>query len=120
MAGELAHPRRGRDQDGAVRAALASLRGTAHRYDSPGIVGSHALLDGHRSGAEAPGVPALLQWLSRSCGAEGAYAGPEPGCGRCAGECLFVSLAVALSRALSDADGGVRVVRAAGTQATSK
>ena len=42
-------------------------------------------------------------------GAEGAYAGPEPGCGRCTGECRFVSLAAALSRALSDADGGVRV-----------
>src|ERR1700681_2166902 len=25
------------------------------------MLGSHALLDGHRSGAEAPGVPALLQ-----------------------------------------------------------
>jgi hypothetical protein len=40
---------------------------------------SHALLDGHRSGVEAPGVPALLQWSSRSCGAERAYAGPELG-----------------------------------------
>src|ERR1700732_651339 len=108
MAGELADPRRGRDQDGAVRAALASFRGTAHWHDSTGMLGSHALLDGHRSGAEAPGVPALLQWSSRSCGAERAYAGPEPGCGRCTGERQFVSLAAALSRALSDADGGVR------------
>jgi hypothetical protein len=54
--------------------------------------------------------------LAAPPGAEGAYAGPELGCGRCAGECPFVSLAVALSRALSDADGGVRCVRAAGTQ----
>jgi hypothetical protein len=36
-----------------------------------------------------------------------AYAGTEIGCGRRTGECPVVSLAAALSWALSDADGGV-------------
>src|SRR5258707_5097102 len=78
MAGELAHPGRGRDQDGAVRAALASLRRATHWHDSTGMPGPHAVLDGRRSGDEAP-----------------------------RGEYPFVSLAVALSWAVSDADRGV-------------
>ena len=44
-------------------------------------------------------------------GLDGRHAGTEPGRGRRAGECPFVSLAAALSWALSDADGGVRCVR---------
>src|ERR1700674_88690 len=110
MAGELAHPRRGGNQDGAVRAALASIRRTTYWYNSTGMPGPHPLLDGHRSGDEAPRVPALLQWSSRPCGPGGAHAGTEHGGRRRQGECPVVSLAVPLPWALSNADGGVRRV----------
>ena len=113
MAGQLAHPRRGRNQDGAVRAALASLRGATHWHDSTGMSGPHALLDGGRSGDEAPRVPALLQRSSRPCGAGRASAGNDPGGERRPRKSRFVSLAAALSWSLSHADGGVRCVRGA-------
>src|SRR5216684_3255654 len=71
MAGELAHPRRGGNQDGAVRAALASIRRTTHWYDSTGMPGPHALLDGHRFGDEARRVPALLQRYRAHAGLDG-------------------------------------------------
>src|SRR5262245_63639200 len=109
MAGEPAHSGRGRDQDSAVRAALASVRRTTHWHDSTGVPGPHPLLDGRRSGDETLRVPALLQWISRPCGAGGESAGIEPGRGRRPLEYPFVSLATALSWALLHADGGVSV-----------
>src|SRR6266849_4677026 len=61
MAGEFADTRRERDQDGAVRADLASIHRTTHWHDSTGMPGPHPVLDRRRSGDEAPRVPALLQ-----------------------------------------------------------
>src|ERR1700674_5223677 len=111
MAGKLAYPGCGGNQDSAVRAALASIRRTTHWYDSTGMPGPHLLLDGHRSGDEAPRVPALLPWSSRPCRTGRESAGIDPRRGRCPRQSPLVSLATALSWALSDADGGVRCVR---------
>src|SRR5712691_2935939 len=111
MAGEFADTRRERDQDGAVRADLASIHRTTHWHDSTGMPGPHPVLDRRRSGDEAPRVPALLQRSPRPCGAGGASAGIDPCRGRRPREYPFVSLAAALSWALSHADGGVRCMR---------
>jgi hypothetical protein len=66
---------------------------------------------GRRSGDETPRVPALLQRSSRPYGAGGESAGIDLGRGRRPRESPFVSLADALSWALSHADGSVRCVR---------
>src|ERR1700680_2274556 len=50
MAGQSANPRRGSHQDGAVRAALASIRRTPDWNHSARISRPHALLDGRRPG----------------------------------------------------------------------
>jgi hypothetical protein len=59
-------------------------------------------------GEEASGIPELLQRLSGPHGAGGAPPA-NPGCERRPRESPFASLAVALSRAVSDAAGGMNV-----------
>jgi hypothetical protein len=71
----------------------------------------HAVLDGDGFGDEAPRFPALLQRSSHARGAGRRHAGTEHGAGKRPRACQFVSMAAALSRAVSDADGGVTRVR---------
>src|SRR2546426_3044063 len=111
MAGEFADTQCERDQDGAVRADLASIRRTTHWHDSTGMPGPHPVLDRRRSGDAAPRVPALLQRSPRPCGAGAASAGIDPGRWPRPREHPFVSLAAALWWAPSHADGGVRCMR---------
>src|SRR4030095_1733259 len=94
-------------QDGAVRAAFASIRRTADRHRPEGVPGPYALLDGRGSGAEAPLFPVLLPRSSRACKPKRAHTGTEPRLVPRTRMCEFVSMAAALSRAVSDADGGV-------------
>src|SRR5262245_775477 len=108
MAGEPTHSRCRRNQDGAVRAALTSIRGTADWYHSARVPGSHTVLDGRGPGDEALGVPALLQRLSRARGVEWWNTGIGTTRERSPRAPRFVPLAGALSRAAAHADRRVR------------
>jgi hypothetical protein len=83
--------------------------------DRPGLwhsdeQGCGATHSRHPVPAEARRVGAILAHSPRAREGQ-AYAGTEPGSERRTGECPVISLAAALSRALSDADGGVRCAR---------
>src|SRR5215831_13720945 len=108
MAGEPPHPGRRRNQDRAVRANLASFCRTPDRFDSTGVLGPHALLDGCGPGDETRRLSALLQPLSRPQRAGWAAAGIDDGPGRPSSAHRFVPLASTLPRTLRDADRGVR------------
>src|SRR5262249_61817524 len=78
-----------------------SVRRETDRNNSPGILRPNLILDGSRSGGEAPSLPALLQQTSRSLGLERTVARTCRSTD--AIRLCFVPVAAALSRTLSDA-----------------
>src|SRR5687768_9845785 len=102
MAGQSADPQRQGNQDDALRAAVASIRRTPDRHDSTRMSLPDALLDGCRSGNEAPRFSTLLQRSSNAWGAEGTYAGTRRGYQWRTGESLRVPMAAALSWTVSN------------------
>jgi hypothetical protein len=110
MAGELAHPRRKRDQDGAVRAAPASIRRTPHRRDLPGMPDLTLFWTAADLELTLFEFQRYTTVIAPTRGWR-ASAGVDPARGWRPRKSPFVSLAAALSWALSHADGGVRRVR---------
>src|SRR5262249_39559224 len=104
MATESADPGRAGNQDGPVRAAIASLRRTADRHHPARMPGPHSVLDDCRSRDETSRFPTLLQRSPHAFRAGRTHARPECRPGPRPRDAQFVSLAGALSRAVSNTD----------------
>src|SRR5215469_5290255 len=100
VAGQSACPRDPRNQNGALRSSVASVRRETDRNDSPGVLGPNLILDGSRSGGEAPSLPELFQSASRSLGLGRTAA--RAWCKHSDIRLCFIPVAAALSRTLSD------------------
>src|SRR4030095_3108638 len=102
MDSQSANPGRSRNQDNAICSAVSSVRGAADWNGSKGVLGSHVVLDNCRSRKQPAGVPGLLQQLSNTSLLGGTDTRQE---GTTTGrESDVLSMAISLSRALSDTD----------------
>src|SRR5215831_13905483 len=91
---------RGTTADGPLR-LLRHITGIATKQnDLPGVLGPNLILDGSRSGGEAPSLPELFQSASRSLGLGRTAA--RAWCKHSDIRLCFIPVAAALSRTLSD------------------
>ena len=104
MAGQSPSPRSDRNQNGSLRAVVASVRRATDRHHSARASRPNSVLDCVRLGGETHRFPALLQCSSHACWDKG----PSTRTGRfCPHPALLLSLAKSLPSVVPDSCCGM-------------